>query len=50
LTADKANEFLAPAWTCRAHRLMQDTGWRAQTDLATGLARAVAWYRTERWL
>src|SRR4029077_1908194 len=50
LTADKANEFLAPAWTCRADRLMRDTGWRAQTDLHTGLARAVAWYRTERWL
>ncbi len=50
LTADKANEFLAPAWTSRADRLMQDTGWRARTDLATGLARAVAWYRTERWL
>ena len=50
LTADKANEFLAPAWTCRADRLTADTGWRAQTDLATGLARAVTWYRTERWL
>jgi nucleoside-diphosphate-sugar epimerase len=50
LTADKANEFLAPAWTARADRLMRDTGWRAETDLPTGLARAVAWYRTERWL
>jgi len=43
LTADKANEFLAPAWTARADRLMRDTGWRAETDLNTGLARAVAW-------
>jgi nucleoside-diphosphate-sugar epimerase len=50
LTADKANEFLAPAWTCRADRLVRDTGWRPQTDLATGLARAVTWYRTEHWL
>ncbi|HKV71798.1 MAG TPA: NAD(P)-dependent oxidoreductase [Gemmatimonadales bacterium] len=50
LTADKANEFLAPAWTCRGDRLSRDTGWRAQTDLATGLAAAVTWYRTERWL
>ena len=50
LTADKANEFLAPAWTCRADRLSRDTGWRAQTDLATGLAAAVTWYRTEHWL
>jgi len=50
LSADKANEFLAPAWTCRADALTRDTGWRARTDLATGLARAAAWYRTEHWL
>lgn len=50
LTADKAHEFLAPAWTCRAERLTRDTGWRAKTDLATGLAAAVTWYRREHWL
>ena len=50
LSADKANEFLAPAWTCRADRLAADTGWRARTDLDTGLARAATWYRTEGWL
>jgi nucleoside-diphosphate-sugar epimerase len=50
LSADKANEFLAPAWTCRADALTRDTGWRAHTDLATGLARAADWYRREHWL
>ncbi|HEY6808371.1 MAG TPA: NAD(P)-dependent oxidoreductase [Gemmatimonadales bacterium] len=50
LSADKANEFLAAAWTCRADALTRDTGWRARTDLATGLARAADWYRTEHWL
>lgn len=50
LSADKANEFLAPAWTCRADALARDAGWRASTDLATGLARTVAWYRAEGWL
>lgn len=50
LSADKANEFLAPAWTCRADALARDAGWRATTDLATGLARTVAWYRAEGWL
>jgi len=50
LTADKANEFLAPAWTCRSDRLTGDTGWRAATGLAEGLERAVTWYRRERWL
>jgi nucleoside-diphosphate-sugar epimerase len=50
LSADKANEFLAPAWTCRADALTRDAGWRATTDLATGLTRTAAWYRTEGWL
>jgi len=50
LSADKANEFLAPAWTCRADALTRDAGWRATTDLATGLTRTAAWYRAEGWL
>jgi nucleoside-diphosphate-sugar epimerase len=50
LSADKANEFLAPAWTCRPDALQRDTGWRAETDLETGLRRTAAWYRTEGWL
>lgn len=50
LSADKANEFLAPAWTCRSDALTRDTGWRATTELATGLARTAAWYRAEGWL
>ena len=50
LSADKADEFLAPAWTCRPDALMQDTGWRAATDLDTGLRRTADWYRAEGWL
>jgi nucleoside-diphosphate-sugar epimerase len=50
LSADKANEFLAPAWTCRADALARDAGWRAETDLEPGLARTAAWYRMEGWL
>jgi nucleoside-diphosphate-sugar epimerase len=50
LSADKVNEFLAPAWTCRADALARDAGWRATTDLETGLARTAAWYRAEGWL
>ena len=50
LSADKTNEFLAPAWTCRADALERDAGWRATTDLATGLTRTAAWYRAEGWL
>lgn len=50
LSADKAAEFLAPAWTCRPDALARDTGWRAAIGLEPGLARAAAWYRTEHWL
>ncbi|HEX4600791.1 MAG TPA: NAD(P)-dependent oxidoreductase [Gemmatimonadales bacterium] len=50
LSADKAAEFLAPAWTCRPDALMRDTAWRPHVELAPGLARTAAWYRTEGWL
>ena len=50
LSGDKAAEFLAPAWTCRPDALTRDTGWRAVTDLETGLQRTAAWYRREGWL
>jgi nucleoside-diphosphate-sugar epimerase len=50
LSADKAAEFLAPAWTFRPDALTRDTGWRAQTDLARGLERTAEWYRKEGWL
>jgi dihydroflavonol-4-reductase len=50
LSADKAAEFLAPAWTCRADALSRDAGWRAEVDLDMGLRRTAAWYQKEGWL
>lgn len=50
LSADKANEFLAPGWVCSAAALTRDTGWRAEVDLERGLSRTAAWYREKRWL
>ncbi len=50
LSADKADEYLAPAWTCRGDALTQDTGWQAEIDLEPGLARTAAWYREVGWL
>ena len=50
LSADKANEYLAAAWTCRGDALTRDTGWRATIDLEPGLARTAAWYREVGWL
>ncbi len=50
LTADKANEFLADAWTCRSEALKRVTQWQPPTDLATGLQLTAAWYRERGWL
>jgi len=50
LSADKANEFLAPGWTCSSAALTADTGWRAEIDLEPGLRRTAEWYRTQGWL
>jgi nucleoside-diphosphate-sugar epimerase len=50
LSADKANEYLAPAWTCRPDALMRDGRWRATIDLESGLRRTAAWYREAGWL
>lgn len=50
VSLDKAPEFLAPAWTCRPDALTRDTGWRATTDLETGLERTAGWYRERGWL
>jgi len=50
LSSERAAEFLAPAWTCRADALRRDIGWEARIDLATGLKRTAAWYHKEGWL
>lgn len=50
LSADKANEFLAEAWTCSPAALERDTGWTATNSLSVGLAKTVAWYRDQGWL
>jgi nucleoside-diphosphate-sugar epimerase len=50
VSSERAAEFLAPAWTCRADALRADSGWQARIDLETGLGRTAAWYRREGWL
>jgi nucleoside-diphosphate-sugar epimerase len=50
LSRDKANEILADAWLCSPAALEAATGWRAATDLASGLARTADWYRQRGWL
>jgi nucleoside-diphosphate-sugar epimerase len=50
VSGERAAEFLAPAWTCRADALRRDAGWQARIDLTTGLERTAAWYQKEGWL
>ena len=50
LNADKANEFLADAWTCSSEAIADATGWQAATGLVAGLRHTAEWYRGARWL
>jgi nucleoside-diphosphate-sugar epimerase len=50
LTVDKANEFLAPAWTADPASLERDTGWRAAHGIDSGLRLTAEWYRSRGWL
>jgi nucleoside-diphosphate-sugar epimerase len=50
LNADKANEFFQPAWIGDPGPLTRDTAWRAEHDLASGLADTWEWYRRSGWL
>jgi len=50
LSSEKADEFFETAWTGDPAALMRDTGWVPGTDLPTGLAETMAWYRAEGWL
>lgn len=50
LSPDKADEFLADAWTCSPDALIEATGWTPTVDTATGVELTAAWYRREEWL
>lgn len=45
LHADKANEFVQPAWTGDPTRFIDATGWQPRFDISTGLADTLDWYR-----
>lgn len=50
LSADKARELLAESWTCSPAALERDTGWKAATDLESGLRLTARWYQEHGWL
>lgn len=50
LSHEKADELLAPAWTCSSEALARDAGWRAGIPLEEGLRETAEWYRRAGWL
>jgi len=50
LDGDKANELLAPGWTCESEALRRDAGWAAEMPLDQGLAATAGAYREAGWL
>lgn len=50
LSPDKADEFLAPAWTCSSAALARDAGWQARITTSDGIAATARWYAAEGWL
>jgi nucleoside-diphosphate-sugar epimerase len=50
LSADKAKELLAEAWTCDPTALERDTGWSADVAHEAGLQQTAYWYKENDWL
>jgi nucleoside-diphosphate-sugar epimerase len=50
LDPSKAEELLAPAWTCAVDALARDAGWTARVPLDRGLRESAAWYAGAGWL
>lgn len=50
MTHDRARYLAHPDWVTATDRALPASLWQPTTDLATGLARTVAWYRTHGWL
>jgi nucleoside-diphosphate-sugar epimerase len=50
LDGDKANELLAPGWSCSSEALRRDAGWAAEIPLERGLAETARAYREAGWL
>lgn len=46
----RARDLSRHAWTCDPAPTEAALGWRAETPLAEGMRKTVAWYRREGWL
>lgn len=50
LTRDKFREVTAGSWIADSSLLTQDTNWKRQYDLESGMAQTIDWYRENGWL
>jgi nucleoside-diphosphate-sugar epimerase len=50
LSCDKIREACCDGWVCDATRACRELGFRARTDLDTGLRCTLDWYREAAWL
>jgi len=50
LDGDKANDLLAPGWSCSSAALRRDASWSAEIPLSRGLAETARAYREAGWL
>ena len=50
LNEDKMKELTAADWSCSIAKLQQETGYKPQYDLESGMAETVAWYKENKWI
>lgn len=50
VSRDKVTEMQGRYWICDTRRAKAEIGFNAPTDIATGMAMTLAWYREAGWL
>ncbi len=50
LNTDKLNEILPDFWICSSEKARKAVGFATQYNLSSGMADAIKWYRTQKWL
>ncbi len=50
LSLQKFAELRAPGWVCDSSAIQRDLGVQCGTNLTSGIAESLEWYRRERWL